>query len=94
MTPPGVVAGVAMQLLRMARGYATHHRAGSRLNGALNLEQFIQRGRVLAFYRTIVRGTRRIPDAKTRAESRKYARDEFERHRGVKDAPAPLHGRM
>lgn len=36
-------------------------------------------------YRTILRGTKNIKDTKTREESRKYARDEFERHRGVTD---------
>ncbi|KAL1835767.1 hypothetical protein VTJ49DRAFT_6097 [Mycothermus thermophilus] len=46
---------------------------------------FIQRARVLAFYRTILRGLRGIPDPETRAETRKFVRDEFERHRGVTD---------
>ncbi|CAK7221217.1 hypothetical protein SCUCBS95973_004419 [Sporothrix curviconia] len=59
----------------------------SRLGGkpALSLEHFLQRGRALALYRTIVRGTRQISDATTRAETLRFARDEFERHRGVTD---------
>ena len=40
----------------------------------------------MSLYRTILRGTKRIADPATRAESRKYARDEFDRHRGVSDA--------
>jgi hypothetical protein len=47
--------------------------------------QFLQRSRVLSLYRTIVRATRRIQDPETRAETRKFARDEFERHRHVTD---------
>ncbi|KXX79687.1 LYR motif-containing protein 2 [Madurella mycetomatis] len=51
----------------------------------MSLEHFIQRARVLSFYRTILRSTRQITDPVTRAETRKFARDEFERHRGVTD---------
>lgn len=47
--------------------------------------QFLQRSRVISLYREIIRGTRRIADPNTRAESRRYARDEFERHRDVTD---------
>lgn len=47
--------------------------------------QFLQRSRALSLYRTIIRATRRIRDPKTRAETRKFARDEFERHRNVTD---------
>ncbi|KAK4038043.1 hypothetical protein C8A01DRAFT_17825 [Parachaetomium inaequale] len=68
---------------RSLRTYATGRK--SRLGPALSLEHFIQRTRVLSFYRAIIRSTRRIADAKTRAETRKFARDEFERHRGVTD---------
>ncbi|POR32754.1 LYR motif-containing protein 2 [Tolypocladium paradoxum] len=65
----------------LARGYATNRR----LQGALSLDHFLQRTRVLSFYRTILRGTKRIGDARTKAETRKHVRDEFERHRNVKD---------
>lgn len=47
--------------------------------------QFLQRSKALALYRTIWRRTGRIADLQARAESRKYARDEFERHRNVTD---------
>lgn len=47
--------------------------------------QFLQRSRAISLYREIIRGTRRIADPTTRAESRRYARDEFERHRDVTD---------
>ncbi|KAG8422007.1 hypothetical protein J3459_010809 [Metarhizium acridum] len=64
------------------RGYATRRRG--KLN-ALNLDHFLQRARVLSFYRTILRGTRQIQDPRTKCETRKFVRDEFERHRGVTD---------
>ncbi|KAL2133227.1 hypothetical protein VTI74DRAFT_2692 [Chaetomium olivicolor] len=68
---------------RSLRTYGTDRK--SRLGPVLSLEHFIQRARVLSFYRSILRSTRRIADPKTRAETRKFARDEFERHRGVTD---------
>ncbi|WZH40244.1 LYR motif-containing protein [Fusarium acuminatum] len=73
------------RLLTFSRGYATRS-SGSRLKPTLSLDQFIQRGRVLAFYRTILRGTKKIGNPQTRAESRRYARDEFERRRNVTDS--------
>ncbi|KAF5663094.1 LYR motif-containing protein [Fusarium heterosporum] len=73
------------RLFTFSRGYATRP-SGSRLKPTLSLDQFIQRGRVLAFYRTILRGTKKIVDPTTKAESRRYARDEFERRRNVTDA--------
>ncbi|CAJ0545650.1 Ff.00g091230.m01.CDS01 [Fusarium sp. VM40] len=74
------------RLLTFSRGYATRS-SGSRLKPTLSLDQFIQRGRVLAFYRTILRGTKKIGNPQTRAESRRYARDEFDRRRNVTDSP-------
>lgn len=47
--------------------------------------QFLQRSRVLALYRTVLRGTRRITDHKARDETRLFARQEIERHRHVQD---------
>ncbi|KAI1492717.1 hypothetical protein F5X96DRAFT_345564 [Biscogniauxia mediterranea] len=64
------------------RSYAT---AKSRLGATLSLEHFVQRSRALSLYRAILRGTRRIGDAATRAEARGFARAEFERHRRVTD---------
>lgn len=75
----------SVRLLSLSRGYATR-RAGSRLNAAMSLDQFLQRSKVLSLYRSILRGTKRIADPTTKAESRRYARDEFERHRGVTDS--------
>ncbi|CEJ88956.1 hypothetical protein VHEMI04940 [[Torrubiella] hemipterigena] len=72
------------QSLSASRAFATSLR-GKRLEGALSLDHFLQRTKVVSFYRTILRGTRRIADPVTRAESRRYARDEFERHRQVTD---------
>jgi hypothetical protein len=58
-----------------------------RLGGktALSLEHFLQRSRALALYRTIVRGTRQIGDPATRAETLRFVREEFERHKDVTD---------
>ncbi|KAI8264842.1 LYR motif-containing protein 2 [Colletotrichum sp. SAR 10_77] len=56
--------------------------AKSRLGKTLSLDH---RSRALSLYREILRGTQRIADPTTRAESRRYARDEFERHRDVTD---------
>jgi hypothetical protein len=47
--------------------------------------QFLQRGRVLSLWRTIVRGTRRISDPNTREETLRFAKDEFKRNKEVKD---------
>ncbi|KAM5378060.1 hypothetical protein ACJZ2D_004671 [Fusarium nematophilum] len=80
---------LSVRLLNISRGYATRP-GGPRLKQTLSLDQFIQRARVLSLYRTILRGTKRIADPVTRAESRKYARDEFERHRNVTDVPNSL----
>jgi len=51
----------------------------------VSLDHFLQRTRVLALWREILRTTRRIPDPATRAEMRQLAREEFERYRGVGD---------
>ncbi|KAI0160785.1 hypothetical protein GGR57DRAFT_392083 [Xylariaceae sp. FL1272] len=67
------------------RSYATNTKP-SRLGTTLSLEHFLQRARVLAFYRTILRGTSHIRDSMTKSETRQFARAEFERHRNVKDA--------
>ena len=47
--------------------------------------QFLQRARVFSLYRTILRGTRRICSLQTRVETRRFAREEIERHRSVTD---------
>ncbi|TFB07285.1 hypothetical protein CCMA1212_000798 [Trichoderma ghanense] len=76
--------GFRLLPLGLSRGYASQ-RPASRLKPTISLDHFLQRSRALSLYRTILRGTRRISDPQTRAESRKYARDEFERHRHVQD---------
>ncbi|KAK8103466.1 uncharacterized protein PG998_010499, partial [Apiospora kogelbergensis] len=53
--------------------------------GESSYQQFLQRTKVLALYRTVLRGTAPIKDATTKAETRSFARAEFERHRGVTD---------
>ncbi|OGE51897.1 hypothetical protein PENARI_c012G11541 [Penicillium arizonense] len=52
---------------------------------AVGLDHFIQRGRVLAFWREVVRALNKIPPSSTRNELHNYARTEFERHREVSD---------
>ncbi|KAH8744919.1 hypothetical protein F5883DRAFT_439375 [Diaporthe sp. PMI_573] len=72
---------------RQLRCYA--HRPGRarppRLGQTVSLDHFLQRSRVLALYRTVLRGTRRITDHKARDETRLFARQEIERHRHVQD---------
>ncbi|KAM0335514.1 hypothetical protein ACHAQA_000562 [Verticillium albo-atrum] len=67
------------------RSYSTKAPPKTRLKKTLSLDHFLQRGRVLSLYRTILRGTAHIADPSTKAESRRYARGEFERHRDVTD---------
>lgn len=69
----------------LGRGFASHRAPSKKLPPTLSLDHFLQRSRVLALYRTILRGTKNIQDTQTRDETRKFARDEFERHRGVTD---------
>ncbi|KAL0934842.1 uncharacterized protein CTRU02_209433 [Colletotrichum truncatum] len=80
-------------LWSLARSYSNGP-AKSRLGKTLSLDHVrkssiscthIYRSRALSLYREIIRGTRRIADPNTRAESQRYARDEFERHRDVTD---------
>ncbi|KAJ5156695.1 hypothetical protein N7492_009498 [Penicillium capsulatum] len=52
---------------------------------AVSLDHFIQRQRVLAFWREIVRALNKIPPSSTRDELHTYARQEFERHRNLTD---------
>ncbi|KAK4664338.1 uncharacterized protein QC763_504610 [Podospora pseudopauciseta] len=68
------------------RTYATGSSSSrTRLGPTLSLEHFVQRSRALALYRHILRATRRIADPSTRADTRRFARQEFERNRGVTD---------
>lgn len=53
-------------------------------NGLTSM-QFIQRQRVLALWRDIVRSTANIPDEAARKDMRQFARSEFEQHRRVTD---------
>ncbi|PSS15335.1 hypothetical protein M430DRAFT_51942 [Amorphotheca resinae ATCC 22711] len=72
--------------LQSVRGYASAAKRGpSRLGKAIDLDHFIQRGRALALWRTIVRGCRKIPDEGTREETLRFAREEFRRNRNVED---------
>ncbi|KAJ9150339.1 hypothetical protein NKR23_g3816 [Pleurostoma richardsiae] len=68
-----------------ARAFATGSVGRGLGKGTLSLDHFIQRSRALSLYRTILRGTRRISDPAGRDETRRFARHEFERHRGVTD---------
>ena len=50
----------------------------------LSLDHFLLRQRVLVQYRTIIRACRKIPEP-MREEMQRYAREEFERQKGVED---------
>jgi hypothetical protein len=47
--------------------------------------QFLQRGRALALWRRIVRGSKRIADKNTREETVRFAREEFVRNKDLRD---------
>ncbi|PSK54343.1 hypothetical protein B9Z65_3462 [Elsinoe australis] len=69
------------------RRYATinsgrHFKGGKQM---LTLEHFVQRKRALDLWRDIARALNKIPASNTRAEMRKFARDEFERNKDVYD---------
>ncbi|KAG8163712.1 hypothetical protein KVR01_007009 [Diaporthe batatas] len=53
----------------------------SRLGETVSLDHFLQRSRVLALYRTVLRSIRSITDHETRDETRLFVRHEIERHR-------------
>ncbi|PMD24497.1 hypothetical protein NA56DRAFT_643066 [Hyaloscypha hepaticicola] len=68
------------------RGFASQaKKRPSRLDSTISLDHFLQRGRALSLWRTIVRGCRRISDSNTREETLRFARDEFKRNKEVKD---------
>ncbi|MCJ1379877.1 hypothetical protein MMC17_002980 [Xylographa soralifera] len=74
--------------LTQTRAYATIlPRTPSRIprKAFHDLDHFLQRQRVLALYRTIVRATNQIPVSSTRKEMRSFAREEFERNKGVEN---------
>ncbi|KAK4186285.1 hypothetical protein QBC35DRAFT_501621 [Podospora australis] len=60
-------------------------RPSSKLGATLSLEHFVQRSRVLSFYRAILRSTRRISDPTTKADTLRHVRQEFERNKNVTD---------
>ncbi|KAJ4164448.1 hypothetical protein LMH87_006124 [Akanthomyces muscarius] len=74
-----------LRLVRQCRSFATQRSSSKRIGGALSLDHFLQRSRVISFYRHILRSCRDIKDAQTRRETQKFARDELERHRHVTD---------
>jgi len=51
----------------------------------LDLNHFLQRQRVLALYRSIIRATYKIPASSMRNEMKSFAREEFERNKDVQD---------
>ncbi|PQE04253.1 complex 1 protein [Rutstroemia sp. NJR-2017a BVV2] len=72
--------------MRGIRGYASSARTKKgRLGETLSLDHFLQRSKALALYRRILRDCKRIPDAQSRAETKRFVREDFERNRGVRD---------
>ncbi|RMZ73907.1 FMO1 Flavin-containing monooxygenase [Pyrenophora seminiperda CCB06] len=74
----------------MLRQYATvaskpPSRLRARGKKPVGLDHFIQRQRVLALWKDIVRSTSNIPDKAARQDMRQFARSEFEQHREVTD---------
>ncbi|TVY28014.1 LYR motif-containing protein, partial [Lachnellula hyalina] len=72
----------------LSRFYSSQAKRPSRFaEGTVSLDhpQFLQRGRALALWRTIVRGCRNISDEGTREETLRFAREEFRRNKDVRD---------
>ena len=74
----------------LPRSYATtsprvSQRPPSKKSPSLSLSHFLLRQRALSLYRTIIRACYKIPPS-TREEMKRYAREEFERHRDVNDS--------
>ncbi|XP_012709435.2 LYR motif-containing protein 2 isoform X2 [Fundulus heteroclitus] len=55
---------------------------------ALSLKQFLQRQRVLALYRNMLRTIRQVPDEADRKYLRDWARDEFKRNKDATNQDA------
>ncbi|TGO16434.1 hypothetical protein BTUL_0028g00340 [Botrytis tulipae] len=64
---------------------AKPRRPSSKLGPTVSLDHFLQRSKAISLYRRILRDCRRIPDAGSREETRRFVRDDFERNRGVTD---------
>ncbi|TVY31306.1 LYR motif-containing protein [Lachnellula subtilissima] len=70
----------------LSRFYSSQAKRPSRFaEGTVSLDHFLQRGRALALWRTIVRGCRNISDEGTREETMRFAREEFRRNKDVRD---------
>ncbi|TGO56959.1 hypothetical protein BCON_0071g00130 [Botryotinia convoluta] len=61
---------------------AKPRRPSSKLGPTVSLDH---RSKAISLYRRILRDCRRIPDARSREETRRFVRDDFERNRGVTD---------
>ncbi|KAF3277157.1 hypothetical protein TWF132_001745 [Orbilia oligospora] len=66
------------------RRYASS-RSGAKLGLDRMYRQWIQRSRVLALWREILRTVRHIEDPATREEMRSWARHEFKRNKNVEE---------
>ncbi|KAL3426858.1 LYR motif-containing protein 2 [Phlyctema vagabunda] len=56
-----------------------------KLGSTISLDHFLQRGKAISLWRTILRDSRRIADANTRKETIDFARVEFKRNMHVTD---------
>ncbi|KAK0113341.1 hypothetical protein ONS96_014207 [Cadophora gregata f. sp. sojae] len=76
-----------LQFLRpICRTYASQARKRpSRLESTISLDHFLQRSKALSLWRDIVRGCKKISDPSTKAETLRFAKEEFVRNRRVKD---------
>merc|ERR1711964_374202 len=76
-----------LQLLRpICRSYASQARKRpTRLESTISLDHFLQRSKALSLWRSIVRGCKKISDPSTKAETLRFAKEEFVRNKEVKD---------
>ncbi|KAF7867243.1 hypothetical protein EAF04_005326 [Stromatinia cepivora] len=85
-TPPLRTCIHINNLTHTTREYSSFKpRRQSKLGPTVSLDHFLQRSKALSLYRRILRDCRRIPDVKSRDETRKFVRDDFERNRNVTD---------
>ncbi|KAH9223002.1 hypothetical protein DL95DRAFT_254100, partial [Leptodontidium sp. 2 PMI_412] len=55
------------------------------LKSTISLDHFLQRTKALSLWRDIVRGSKKISDPSTRAETLRFSKEEFVRNKSVQD---------
>ncbi|KAL2060551.1 hypothetical protein VTL71DRAFT_9192 [Oculimacula yallundae] len=75
-----------LRIIIRSRSYASQaKKRSSRLQSTISLDHFLQRSKAISLWRSIVRGCKKISDPGTKAETLRFAREEFVRNKEVKD---------